>query len=140
MTNQEKKEYLNQYLESKQRFYILAEEMNQLRSDAVRVTPVITDMPSGQHVNDKIARAIEKLEQCADSLEAEAQRIKCTMLAVITAIETVPDTILREILLLRYIDGYPLEKIADKMNYSYDYIRHRHGEALTAVIIKDSTQ
>lgn len=135
MTNQEKKEYLNQYLESKQRFYILAEEMNQLRSDAVRVTPVITDMPSGQHVNDKIARAIEKLEQCANALEQEARIMQRRMDEVKAAIDGLTNGTLKNLLLLRYIDDYTWEEIAVAMNYSYVHICRLHGQALSEIML-----
>lgn len=135
MTNQEKKEYLNQYLESKQRFYILAEEMNQLRSDAVRVTPIITDMPSGPHVNDKIARAIEKLEQCADALEQEARIMQHRMDEVKAAIDGLTNGTLKNLLLLRYIDDYTWEEIAVAMNYSYVHVCRLHGQALSEIML-----
>ena len=36
----------------------------------------------------------------------------------------------KELLFMRYVEGYKLEEIAIKMNYSYIHIRHRHGTAL----------
>ena len=71
MTSQEKKAYLKQYLEAKDRFNDIMEEMARIRSDAERITPIITDMPGGSHVNDKIAIAVERLEACAQKLEKE---------------------------------------------------------------------
>ena len=46
------------------------------------------------------------------------------------------------ILFKRYVEYKRYEKIADEMGYSFDYVKHLHGEALKAFnekILKDNT-
>lgn len=35
-----------------------------------------------------------------------------------------------DVLFLRYVEGYSLNRIAREMNYSYEHVRHLHGRAL----------
>ena len=79
MNSQEKKAYLKQYLEAKGRFNDIMEEMARIRSDAERITPIITDMPGGARVSDRIANAAERLTACADELEREAEHMQQLM-------------------------------------------------------------
>lgn len=135
MNSQEKKAYLMRYLDAKCRFQDLSDEMIRIRSDAERITPMITDMPGGSHVNDKIAIAVERLEACADELEREAEHMQQLMREIRAVIGTVPDAIQRRLLPLRYIDGHTWEQIAVMMNYSYVHICRLHGKALSEIML-----
>lgn len=135
MTSQEKKAYLKQYLEAKDRFNDIMEEMARIRSDAERITPIITDMPGGAQISDRIANAVERLTACADELEREAENMQQLMREIRAAIGTVPDSIQRRLLLLRYIDGHTWEEIAVMMNYSYVHICRLHGKALSEIML-----
>ncbi len=133
MTSQEKKAYLKQYLEAKDRFNDIMEEMARIRSDAERITPIITDMPGGSHVNDKIAIAVERLEACAQKLEKESDRMQKTMESISGMIAALPDAQLRRMMQLRYIGGHTWEEIAVLMNYSYRNVCYLHGKALSQI-------
>lgn len=135
MTSQEKKAYLKQYLEAKDRFNDIMEEMARIRSDAERITPIITDMPGGAQVSDRIANAVERLTACADELEQEAENMRQAMQEIYAVIRKVPDDTLRRLLLLRYIDGHTWEEIAVMMNYSYVHICRLHGKALSEIML-----
>lgn len=53
---------------------------------------------------------------------------------ILTAINSVDDNTLRELLILRYIKFYTWEEIAEKMNYSYVHVVHNlHPKALKRV-------
>lgn len=136
MNNQEKKAFLNRYLASKSRFSSAAEEMSRIRSEAVRITPILSDMPSGSAgARDRISRSVERLEACADKLERESEVMQKTMEEINTAILTVQDATLRQLLTLRYINGYTWEQIAVKMNYSYVHVCRLHGKALSEIML-----
>mgnify|MGYP002508161211 CR=1 FL=1 len=53
------------------------------------------------------------------------------------AIDRVPDETHRKILEYRYINGWSLLKISQKMYISYDWLRHLHGVALLEVQTPD---
>ena len=126
---------MKQYLEAKDRFNDIMEEMARIRSDAERITPIITDMPGGARVSDRIANAAERLTACADELEREAEHMQQLMREIRAVIGTVPDAIQRRLLLLRYIDGHTWEQIAVMMNYSYVHICRLHGKALSEIML-----
>ena len=53
---------------------------------------------------------------------------------ILTAINSVDDNTLRELLILRYIKFYTWEEIAERMNYSYVHVVHNlHPKALKRV-------
>lgn len=136
MTNKEKKQYLNRYVQSKNRYNAISEEMLRIRSEACRVSPVLSEMPSGgNQTGTKIERAIEQLDACANDLEKEALEMRQLMQEVKAAINTIPDETLKQLLELRYINGYTWEQIAVKMYYSYVHICRLHGLALEKIMI-----
>lgn len=130
------KEYLRQYINAKNRFKSISDEMIEIRSEATRITPVISDMPSGSHVNDKIALSIEKLDECAKKLEEEAKRMQKAMDDVQNVINSISNPTYRQVLTYRYINGYTWEQIAVKMNYTYRNITRLHGKALRNVVLE----
>ena len=124
------KEYLRQYINAKNRFKSISDEMIEIRSAATRITPVISDMPSDSHVNDKIALSVERLDECAKKLEEEAKRMQKAMDDVQNVINSVSNPTYRQVLTYRYINSYTWEQIAVVMNYSYVHICRLHGYAL----------
>lgn len=130
------KEYLRQYINAKNRFKSISDEMIEIRSEATRITPVISDMPSGSHVNDKIALSVEKLDECAKKLEEEAKRMRKAMDDVQNVINSISNPTYRQVLTYRYINGYTWEQIAVKMNYTYRNITRLHGKALRNVVLE----
>lgn len=130
------KEFLRQYINAKKRFKSISDEMIEIRSAATRITPVISDMPSGSHVNDKIALSIERLDKCYDMLAKEAKRMHEAMESVRKAIDLVEDEKYRHLLEMRYINGYKWEQIAILMHHDYRYVLKLHGWALQKVDTK----
>ena len=136
MTNQQKKQYLNRYIQAKNRYNAISEEMLRIRSEACRISPVISDIPvNGSHISNKIEQAIGQLDACANDLEKEAIEMRQLMQEVKAAINTIPDETLKQLLELRYINGYTWEQIAVKMYYSYVHICRLHGLALKKIMI-----
>lgn len=83
---------------------------------------------TGGYDPHRYERYIE-LSQKLDAYESRLLDIKSEILEVI---ERVPDSVLRQILLSRYIQYKSWEKIAIEMNYSYMHICRLHGKALDA--------
>ena len=136
MTNKEKKQYLNRYIQAKNRYNAISEEMLRIRSEACRISPIISDIPvNGSHISNKIEQAIEQLDACANDLEKESIEMRQLMQEVKAAINTIPDETLKQLLELRYINGYTWEQIAVKMYYSYVHICRLHGLALKKIMI-----
>ena len=131
MTNQEKKELLNVYIEAKKRFDRISDTMLEVMSYATKITPLLSDMPKGGNGSGtKIESVVDRLDSLADDLEEQAVRMREAMKQVQSAIQTVPDETLRLLLELRYINGYTWEQIAVEMDYSYQWVCTLHGRAL----------
>lgn len=64
----------------------------------------------------KIKKIIEEFVDCKHKIIGEIQKIK--------------NPIYADIIYKRYVEFKSLEKIADEMNYNYNYIRRIHGNAL----------
>ena len=135
MNSQEKKAYLMRYLYAKCRFQALSDEMIRIRSDAERITPMITDMPGGAQVSDRIANAVERLTACADELEQEAENMRQAMQEIYAVIRKVPDIQLQEILIRKYIDGLNLTQISKLMHYCTKQVYRKHKKALELISI-----
>lgn len=138
MTNQEKKAFLNRYREAINEIDSITEEMAHIRSNAMRITPVITDMPKGGYgVNNRIQEAIEQLESCANRIQIRVNILHGEMQKVEKTIDTVEDETLKALLRYRYINGYTWEQIAVKMHFSYQWVCELHGRALNQIKIVD---
>ena len=137
MTNLEKIKYLTRYIESKRRFYALSDEMERIRSEAMRITQLITDMPGATSFNDKIANAVENLVMCVDMMEHESEVMRSSMKKVKSAIETISDASLQEILIRKYINDLSFTEIAIIMHYCTKQISRKHLLALEMIQIPE---
>ena len=63
--------WLRRYQESLRRGKELAEELEQLRSLACKVTPALTGMPGGAGDGQSLARAVESIVQAQAELQAQ---------------------------------------------------------------------
>ena len=137
MTNQEKKAKLNQYREAEAEAARLDLEITRLYSCAERATMVLKRTPGGGGDGRTLERAVEAIVDMADKLGAE--RLKAIRLRreIEDAVASVPDGRLRMLLRYRYVDGMTWERIAVNMGYERRHITRLHGEALTAMQVKD---
>ena len=131
MTNQEKIRYLRQYQEGQRESVRLERELEVWRSRAEKITPGLGGEGGGTRSGgDRIQGAVEQLvelqEQLAGQLAALAQMRK----KIEEEINGVEEPRLREILRLRYINGYTWERVAEEMNYSFRQVTRMHGDAL----------
>lgn len=80
--------------------------------------------------NDPLLKYIERLadaERKMVQLQAEYYEAYTTIQKQIGELE--PE-LYRQILTLRYLDGMSFPKIADRLGYSFEYVRNTHGHAL----------
>ena len=74
--------------------------------------------------------ALERLQREIDRrIEAVAEQT----LAAERSIDAVKDVNQREVLRYRYLNGWDWQEIARRMNYSTDWVKHIHGQALKAM-------
>lgn len=131
------KNYLNRgwYIENEITALIKAKE--KAFTQATNCTSIISDTPSSiTNVNSteekylKYSIAVEKLDK---QIVEHINQLNIIKTEVLTAINTVDNSVLRAILIYRYIDFMTFEQIAVEMNYSYKQITRLHGKALQKV-------
>lgn len=149
LTSQEKKQYLLQYGELDDYINEKCNELAKWRDLATKITPNISDMPTASSVSDKIGTAVTNIVFLESVLNGEIDRL-CDMRAIIEdGIHNIQDIKLQRVLYLAYIgkrqcDGrkakrLKLWEVANELNYSLDWVKHLHGEALFKLILKDNT-
>lgn len=130
MTDGEKAKYLYRYLDARREMKVLADELEQVQSDACRVTPLLSGMPGGQSDGQALPRSVEQIIKARQELEAQINVCGATRREVVAAINQIADSRDHEIFRRRYLLGQGWEKISEDMHYSCKQIRRRHDRAL----------
>lgn len=128
------KEYLSQIRKAEIMIQIRAQELQKLKEDTAYISAIRYDKARVQTSQDGsgFSKAVEESVSLQLEIEKRIQRLTKKRHDIITQIEGLKNTNHIELLKLRYIDGERFEAIACSMGYSFDRIRHMHGEALQA--------
>ena len=88
------------------------------KSKAMRITPVLSDMPHGTDVSSPVERGymiVEAAQDVYERIRGELQEMRCQLSGKMEAL-TDPDEIV--IMQLRYMDGRSVSDISYIVNYS----------------------
>ncbi len=129
MTNQKKKQWLKSYKALNLSIDQKLEELERLKSLACKVTQAMTGMPRGG--NSGKENTYLKIIELEDAINGEIDKYIELRNEIETAILSVNDLKLQNVLRHRYINGMTWESIAVKMNYDYRWVLKLHGKALT---------
>lgn len=117
----------------------LKEAYNNALSAAVYTSPQFdtakvqkTAANSTEIKNIKVVTADENLSQKRKNSIAEKEKI---LDEIETAIKTIDDTYIRQILTARYVNSKPVAKIAEEMNYDITYIYRLKAEGELSIEI-----
>lgn len=136
MEYDEKIAWLRRYRESLRREQLLEEEIEQLNTEARRVTRAIGGMPGGAGDGQAIPRAVEKLEETRQKLDAEIAAGQAVREQIAAAIAQVAHPLRRDILTRRYILGQRWEKISADHRRDLRWIFRVHRTAVEQLTIE----
>lgn len=136
MDYKDKIAWLRRYLDSKRLQRELECELEQLRSEATRVTTMLTGMPGGPSDGQSLPRAVERLIQAQKELQTQIDACGVTRCEVVAVISQATDPRDREILRRRYILGQKFEEIAVEMPLEIRWVYRRHKRAVIKLTIK----
>ena len=139
MTNQEKKEALQQYLSAGREEERLEREIQRCRSRAEKTTAGYGRSSGGAGDGRSLEQTVARIDELTRQLTCQREELVSRWKSIGAAIDAVPEARLRELLRLRYIDGMSFEQIAVKMNYCWRQVLRLHGQALSAVVIECHT-
>lgn len=134
MTYEEKVAWLRRYQQSLRQERELEQELLTLRSQACRVTPLLSSMPTGTPDGQGIPRAVERIIQAQQELERQIAIYADTRRDIITIINQITDARDQEILRRRYLLGQHFEQIAVEMHLEYRWVRRRHKQAIEMLL------
>lgn len=135
MTNQEKKAWLLQYRRLDDRIDRMEKEKSRWMERATKMSASSDGMPRGSGVSDTVGQAVAKIADLQAEINREIDRLVDLRREIEAAIRTVDDSVLRELLERRYIDGDTWENIAVLMHYSYMHVCRLHGMALARMML-----
>lgn len=135
MTYDEKVRWLRRYQDSLRKERELAEELEQMRTRAYKVTPALTGMPGGPSDGQSLPRAVERIVQAQQELQAQINQCGYIRREVVAALEQITTARDHEILRRRYILGQRWEEIAVEMHLEYRWVTRRHRRTVESMIL-----
>ena len=132
VTNAEKKAILLEYQAIERRIKRLQSEKQGWLEKATAVSPSFSDMPKGGGT-DKIQNAVCRIADIEQKITREINRQIDLRERIEAAVCAIPDKKLRDLMQYRYIDGMTWGKIAEEMDFSYQWVCRLHGYALQQI-------
>ena len=135
MTYEEKVRWLRRYQDSLHREQELAEEVEQLRSRACKVTSSLSGMPGGTSDGQALPRAVEQILEAQQELQDQIEQCNAIRQEVVETIEKVTNPRDKEILRRRYLMGQRFETISVELRFEYRWLRRLHKKAVSELTI-----
>jgi DNA-directed RNA polymerase specialized sigma24 family protein len=135
MTRKEKAEWMSQYKDVMRREKRLRDEILRWRSVAEKITARPSHAPGGGAKQDKVARAVEEIQQLECELTEQIRQQVKLRLAMGRALNKMPDERSRYLLERYYVDGLTLDAIALEMNYSSRYLMKIYAKAMEMLVV-----
>lgn len=137
MTYAEKIRWLRRYGDARRQQRVLEKEIEALRSDAERVTPLLGALPGGAGEGGRVPRAVEAILEAQEQLRAQCDQCAAVRAEVESAIARVPGQRDQEILRRRYILGQKWEQIAVEMVIDLRWIYRMHKRVVCNMDLRE---
>lgn len=135
MTYEEKVRWLRRYQDSLRREQELAEEVEQLRSRACKVTPSLSGMPGGTSDGQQLPKSVEEILQAQEQLIDQIKLCNNTRREIISKINEIENPTEITILRKKYILGQNFEDIAFDIGYSVRWCVEIHKRVILTLKI-----
>ena len=137
MTYAEKIRWLRRYGDARRQQRVLEKEIEALRSDAERVTPLLGALPGGAGEGGRVPRAVEAILEAQEQLRAQCDQCAAVRAEVESAIARVPGQRDQEILRRRYVLGQKWEQIAVEMVIDLRWIYRMHKRVVCNMNLRE---
>lgn len=92
---------------------LLQERIEELETEAARVTPILTGLPGKGSGSDRIGAVVEQLIEEKEKLEAALQHRQEERRKAMRFINSIADSQLRTVFILRFVAGKSWNEVAD---------------------------
>ena len=129
------KEDLKGYIETKRELKFIEEKIDYLTSKKTSIkSQVITDMPKGASKNnDILIDLLGELEDITEIYNKKYIKLLKKQIEIEHTIDKLDNATDRNVMRLRYLEGYKWEKICVIMNYSWEGIHKIHRNILEKI-------
>ena len=124
------KEYLRQLERLSDRIEHKRQELVMLRSAMQSIAVKIDGDRVQTSPSDKMPDSVASVVDIEKEIESDTIVLIATRDKIINQIHSLPNSLYIKILYKRYVEYKRLEQIAVELHYSYDRIKHLHGDAL----------
>lgn len=121
MTNSEKKQRLQQYIQIQRETDRLYDEINRLQAQAEKVTAVLSTDPKSGSGKDRMA-VVDEIVEKKQQLEEKVREAFAARSTIVQAIDSVKSPLHHRVLAWRYLNGATFEEIAVREGYTYHHI------------------
>lgn len=133
MDSQEKKRMLKKYQTSEAEERRLRREILRWRSKTEKMTSVIKAVPGGGGDGRSLENSVEAIQAVEEELEAQIKNSIRLRRRICAAIDQMDDDRCKQLLKLKYIDGYSWSEVAEIMDISERGATKMHGRALAKI-------
>ena len=137
MTYADKIRWLRRYGDARRQQRVLEKEIEALRSDAERVTPLLGALPGWAGEGGRVPRAVEAILEAQAQLRAQCDQCAAVRAEVESAIARVPGQRDQELLRRRYILGQKWENIAVEMVIDLRWIYRMHKRVVCNMDLRE---
>lgn len=128
------KEELKEYIETKREIKIIEEKIEYLESKKTSIkSMIIDDMPKPEPEQDRLGQLLGEIEELIELYNEKEIKLMKQQKQIEDTIEKLEDSVDRNILRLKYIDGYTWERICVELNYGWNGIHKRHRKILDKI-------
>lgn len=107
------------------------EQLEQLKAIAESTTAQLSDMPHGSGVSDKIGKTVAEISDIKSLIQLKIQEYWHEYNRLMRYINSIDDSLVRQIMTLRYINGMTWNAVADTIGgNTEDSIRMIHNRFL----------
>lgn len=128
------KEELKEYIETKREIKIIEEKIEFLEEKKTSIkSMIIDDMPKPEPEQDRLGQLLVQIEELIEIYNKKQDKLFKQQMKIEKCIDKLEDSIDRNILRLKYIDGYTWERICVMLNYSWNGIHKKHRKILEKI-------
>lgn len=124
-------EFLKRYLNISHEISVKCDEIAKLRSLAEKMTQSLSFTRGGE--SGSFVAPLEKIIALEKQIDSEVKELMSVRAEIESVVDKIRNPLYKMILWRKYIIGERFEAIAEKENYTFQYIKNAHSQALKVV-------
>lgn len=140
MEYEQKVTWLRRYLDSQKVERELAQELEQLRSQAERITPVLSATPGGGGNGQQLPAIVERIEEIRSKITERIEQGLKARTEIEVVINQLTDAQELAIMRRRYLLGKRWGEIAQEMNLDKSWVTRLHRRAVRKLEVKGNSE